>query len=382
MCLVIRAGHRKTSFGLLMFAVISGWFYLLNFTQINFGTGRLVVIILQIFANDLMYFLVAWIVILLGFSTAFHITRDIPPSENGFYEYLVSCFYLIETSFGSGEWDNRSEEIREDFKTFAMLLWILYLVISVVLLLNLLIALMAETTHVLGDKQVAELIWREQWASTVLLIERRVPGFLYKRVGSREREKLITSVTQFSVPTPRGCCQRWKDRFVWCMQCVFCFFCCRNKDEEHLADLGERDSWWRFCCSNSKTANEDQEYSYTVVEEADIVREEKLKKWIHEFVKNPDEFTFDDNDENRLTISTNNNTNIAFSGNKSVAPRKSRFHMETQTFGGFAGSIDIIPDNHHSTDSDSSMEYQVKQTKPVRKTRSARDSSGSSANGL
>jgi len=167
-----------------------------------------------------------------------------------------------------------------------------------------------------------------------------------------------------------------------------CFFCCKSKDEEHLADLGESESYWG-CCSNTKTANEDQEYSYTVVEEVDFVREEKLKKWIHEFVRNPDEFTFDDNDDKRLTISGANNTNIALSvsgspvnNRKSVAPRRSIFHMDTQTYTGFAGSIDIIPDNHQSDDSDSSLEHEEKKTSPVRKRRSARESSGSSANGL
>merc|ERR1711972_1096875 len=100
-------------------------------------------------------------------------------SEEG--TWLDSMFIMFEISFGMG--DFFGDEMIDPFELFlAKTLYVLYLTLSVALLFNLLIAIMTETTEEV--RQQAKEQWLLQWASTVLLIERRVPKCLYKRTGN------------------------------------------------------------------------------------------------------------------------------------------------------------------------------------------------------
>lgn len=147
------------------------------FFQAFESLGRLVVTISKILAKDVTKFGLVFLIILCAFSSALALlTTD---SEEG--TWLDSMFIMFEISFGMG--DFFGDEMIDPFELFlAKTLYVLYLTLSVALLFNLLIAIMTETTEEV--RQQAKEQWLLQWASTVLLLERRVPKCLYKRTGN------------------------------------------------------------------------------------------------------------------------------------------------------------------------------------------------------
>merc|ERR1712130_939412 len=95
-----------------------------------------------------------------------------------------ATFILFELSLGMGNSNYFGKDISNPFKlAIAQVLYMIFLLLSVVLLFNLLIAIMTETTEEV--RQQATEQYMLQWASTVLLIERRVPKCLYKRTGNQ-----------------------------------------------------------------------------------------------------------------------------------------------------------------------------------------------------
>merc|ERR1719193_1944182 len=56
---------------------------------------------------------------------------------------------------------------------------------------------MAETTQSIGRSDINRLNFQEQWASTILKMERRVPAFFYKRSGSSKNEDEVQTSKPF-----------------------------------------------------------------------------------------------------------------------------------------------------------------------------------------
>jgi len=181
-----------------LFAIILAFVGLLEFFQLQKHTGKFVIMVLKIFIRDVSVFTSVWIVMLWGFAFCFTILRD----DQDFSQAL---FFVMETSLSFGEFANESNAFYQTklYNAIARSLYVIFVLFSVVLLLNLLIAVMAETTRSIGKKDMNRLNFQEQWANTILKMERRVPAFFYKRSGTPKKEE--------EVQTSKKSC--WKNLF-------------------------------------------------------------------------------------------------------------------------------------------------------------------------
>jgi len=169
---------RSLHFALVLnlFAIILTFLGLLEFFQLQKHAGKFVIMVLNILIRDVLVFTSVWIVILLGFAFCFTILRN----DKGFSHAL---FFVMETSLSFGEFANESEAFYGTnlYYSIARCLYVIFVMFSVVLLLNLLVAVMAETTQSIGQSESNRLNFLEQWANTTLKMERRVPAFFYKK---------------------------------------------------------------------------------------------------------------------------------------------------------------------------------------------------------
>jgi len=161
-----------------LFAIILAFVGLLEFFQLHQHAGKFVIMVLKILIRDVSVFTCVWIIILIGFAFCFAILR-------GDKDFSKALFFVMETSLSFGEFANESDAIYDTklYNTIAPYLYVVFVLLSVVLLLNLLVAVMAETTQSIGQSNINRLNFQEQWASTTLKMERRVPAFFYKRSG-------------------------------------------------------------------------------------------------------------------------------------------------------------------------------------------------------
>lgn len=167
--------------GLMAFMLLCEWLHTLMFLQAFMSTGRLVVTISKILSKDVSRFVFIYGIILCAFSSSLSLITT--PMEND-SNWTHSMFILFELSLGMGNSNYFGKDISNPFKlALTQILYTIFLLLSVVLLFNLLIAIMTETTEEV--RQQATEQYMLQWASTVLLIERRVPKCLYKRTGTQ-----------------------------------------------------------------------------------------------------------------------------------------------------------------------------------------------------
>ncbi|XP_062448314.1 transient receptor potential cation channel subfamily V member 3 isoform X1 [Rhea pennata] len=178
----------------LVLAMALGWANMLYFTRGFQSMGIYSVMIQKVILQDVIKFLVVYIVFLLGFG--------------------VALAALIETCTGSSECRSNSSlgpvlmdlfkltlglgdlEIQENSKypVLFLLLLITYVVLTFVLLLNMLIALMGETVEDISKE--SEHIWKLQRARTILEFEKFLPKSLKKKFQLGERCKVAENDTR------------------------------------------------------------------------------------------------------------------------------------------------------------------------------------------
>merc|ERR1712154_674885 len=151
------------------------WLHSLMFLQAFMSTGRLVVTISKILSKDVSRFVLIYLIILCAFSSSLSLINDN-------HSWTHSIFILFELSLGMGTFFGQHLSNPFDL-ALSQVLYMAFLLLSVVLLFNLLIAIMNETMEEVRQKATEQYML--QWASTVLLIERRVPKCLYKRTGTK-----------------------------------------------------------------------------------------------------------------------------------------------------------------------------------------------------
>uniref|UniRef100_A0A671SDU3 Transient receptor potential cation channel subfamily V member 4-like n=1 Tax=Sinocyclocheilus anshuiensis TaxID=1608454 RepID=A0A671SDU3_9TELE len=157
-------------------------------------TKNLYIMIQKILIKDLFRFLLVYVLFMIGYASALVSLLTICPDKktcndscpkypecrdaNTFSEFLLDLFKL---TIGIGELDDMLKGA-QDPVVFLILL-VTYIILTFVLLLNMLIALMGETVGQVSKE--SKQIWKLQWATTILDIERSFPVCLRKsfRVG-------------------------------------------------------------------------------------------------------------------------------------------------------------------------------------------------------
>ncbi|TRY88943.1 hypothetical protein DNTS_008512 [Danionella cerebrum] len=196
----------------MVFALTLGWMNTLYFTRGLKLTGTYSIMIQKILIKDLFRFLLVYVLFMIGYASALVSLLTICPDPetckddcpkypecrdtNTFSEFLLDLFKL---TIGIGELDNMLKGAQ--YPAVFLILLVTYIILTFVLLLNMLIALMGETVGQVSKE--SKKIWKLQWATTILDIERSFPVCL--RRSFRIGEMVTVGRTLDGTPDKRWC---------------------------------------------------------------------------------------------------------------------------------------------------------------------------------
>uniref|UniRef100_A0A8C7KCY8 Transient receptor potential cation channel, subfamily V, member 4 n=1 Tax=Oncorhynchus kisutch TaxID=8019 RepID=A0A8C7KCY8_ONCKI len=207
----------------MVFALVLGWMNTLYFTRGLKLTGTYSIMIQKILFKDLFRFLLVYVLFMIGYSSALVSLLAVCPGpdevcleEGGcptypqcrdtdtFSNFLLDLFKL---TIGMGDLDMVSSA---QYPAVFLILLVTYIILTFVLLLNMLIALMGETVSQVSKE--SKKIWKLQWATTILDIERSFPVCLRKSFRSGE---MVTVGKNWDGTPDRRWCFR-VDEVNWC----------------------------------------------------------------------------------------------------------------------------------------------------------------------
>ncbi|XP_068268751.1 transient receptor potential cation channel subfamily V member 4 isoform X3 [Nyctibius grandis] len=192
-------GGIEAYLAVMVFALVLGWMNALYFTRGLKLTGTYSIMIQKILFKDLFRFLLVYLLFMIGYASALVSLLNPCPSGESCSEEQSNCTVptypscrdsqtfstflldLFKLTIGMGDL-----EMLESAKypgVFIILL-VTYIILTFVLLLNMLIALMGETVGQVSKE--SKHIWKLQWATTILDIERSFPVFLRRAFRSGE----------------------------------------------------------------------------------------------------------------------------------------------------------------------------------------------------
>ncbi|XP_076855220.1 transient receptor potential cation channel subfamily V member 4 isoform X2 [Brachyhypopomus gauderio] len=179
----------------MVFALVLGWMNTLYFTRGFKLTGTYSIMIQKILFKELLRFLLVYSLFMVGYASALVSLLPVCPTNStqctgsclndphcrdtfSFSIYLVDLFTL---TVGMGSVDNMIRG--SQYPEVSLILSLTYIIFTFVLLLNMLIALMGQTVSLVSKE--SKKIWKVQWATTVLDIERSFPTCLRRsfRIG-------------------------------------------------------------------------------------------------------------------------------------------------------------------------------------------------------
>uniref|UniRef100_A0A8C7KCI7 Transient receptor potential cation channel, subfamily V, member 4 n=1 Tax=Oncorhynchus kisutch TaxID=8019 RepID=A0A8C7KCI7_ONCKI len=196
----------------MVFALVLGWMNTLYFTRGLKLTGTYSIMIQKILFKDLFRFLLVYVLFMIGYSsgtvspTAHFFSAVCRPCRDTdtFSNFLLDLFKL---TIGMGDLDMVSSA---QYPAVFLILLVTYIILTFVLLLNMLIALMGETVSQVSKE--SKKIWKLQWATTILDIERSFPVCLRKSFRSGE---MVTVGKNWDGTPDRRWCFR-VDEVNWC----------------------------------------------------------------------------------------------------------------------------------------------------------------------
>ncbi|KAK7934101.1 hypothetical protein WMY93_004997 [Mugilogobius chulae] len=203
----------KAYITVMVFALVLGWMNTLYFTRGLKLTGTYSIMIQKILFKDLFRFLLVYVLFMIGYASALVTLLTVcPPAgtdcgaegcptypkcreQDTFSDFLL---YLFKLTIGMGEMDMIHSA---QYPAVFLILMVTYIILTFVLLLNMLIALMGETVGQVSKE--SKKIWKLQWATTILDIERSFPVCLRK--SFRAGEMVTVGKNWDDTPDRRWC---------------------------------------------------------------------------------------------------------------------------------------------------------------------------------
>uniref|UniRef100_A0A670ZR95 Ion transport domain-containing protein n=1 Tax=Pseudonaja textilis TaxID=8673 RepID=A0A670ZR95_PSETE len=143
----------------MVFALLLGWMNMLYYTRGCQQTGICLVMIQKVILKDLWHFLMLYVILLVGFATGECPGKGSDDSEDrAVYSGLLrTALLLFRFTIGMGDLEY-NENLKHSYT--AMLLVLLFVILTYILLLNMLIALMSET--VTDVSKYSQSVWQLQ----------------------------------------------------------------------------------------------------------------------------------------------------------------------------------------------------------------------------
>ncbi|XP_074062225.1 transient receptor potential cation channel subfamily V member 4 [Macrotis lagotis] len=200
----------------MVFALVLGWMNALYFTRGLKLTGTYSIMIQKILFKDLFRFLLVYLLFMIGYASALvsllnpcptnvicnedHSNCTIPsyPSCRDSQTFSTFLLDLFKLTIGMGDLEMLSSA---KYPVVFIILLVTYIILTFVLLLNMLIALMGETVGQVSKE--SKHIWKLQWATTILDIERSFPVFVRK--AFRSGEMVTVGKSSDGTPDRRWC---------------------------------------------------------------------------------------------------------------------------------------------------------------------------------
>uniref|UniRef100_A0A8C4PST2 Transient receptor potential cation channel subfamily V member 4 n=1 Tax=Equus asinus TaxID=9793 RepID=A0A8C4PST2_EQUAS len=200
----------------MVFALVLGWMNALYFTRGLKLTGTYSIMIQKILFKDLFRFLLVYLLFMIGYASALvsllnpcanmkvcnedHTNCTVPtyPSCRDSETFSTFLLDLFKLTIGMGDLEMLSST---EYPVVFIILLVTYIILTFVLLLNMLIALMGETVGQVSKE--SKHIWKLQWATTILDIERSFPVFLRK--AFRSGEMVTVGKSSDGTPDRRWC---------------------------------------------------------------------------------------------------------------------------------------------------------------------------------
>ncbi|XP_054273420.1 transient receptor potential cation channel subfamily V member 6 [Macrosteles quadrilineatus] len=164
-------GDVHTEEAILVFSVPGSWFLLMFFAGAIRLTGPFVTMVYSMITGDMLTFGIIYSVVLFGFSQSFYfLYKGFPGVKNTLYSsYPSTWMALFQITLGDY---NYAELANTTYPALTKAVFLIFMVLVPILLLNMLIAMMGNTyAHVIEQ---SEKEWVKQWAKIVVSLERAV----------------------------------------------------------------------------------------------------------------------------------------------------------------------------------------------------------------
>ncbi|XP_048244960.1 transient receptor potential cation channel subfamily V member 5-like isoform X3 [Haliotis rufescens] len=157
--------------------------------------GPFVVMIYKMIKGDLLRFFIIYAVFVIGFSQAIYV--PFRNKSSVFASPIEAIFGMFAMSVGDFEdlYEDFEVKLQTPFKELAGILFMAYMIMVTLLLVNMLIAMMGNTYQVISETQKE---WFRQWAKIVLVVEqsvttdeRRLQQFKYSQPMADGRRALV-----------------------------------------------------------------------------------------------------------------------------------------------------------------------------------------------
>uniref|UniRef100_A0A8C5KMW6 Transient receptor potential cation channel, subfamily V, member 4 n=1 Tax=Jaculus jaculus TaxID=51337 RepID=A0A8C5KMW6_JACJA len=215
-CAALYLAGIEAYLAVMVFALVLGWMNALYFTRGLKLTGTYSIMIQKILFKDLFRFLLVYLLFMIGYASALvtllnpcanmkvcdedqtNCTVPTYPACRDSETFSTFLLDLFKLTIGMGDLEMLSSA---KYPVVFILLLVTYIILTFVLLLNMLIALMGETVGQVSKE--SKHIWKLQWATTILDIERSFPVFLRK--AFRSGEMVTVGKSSDGTPDRRWC---------------------------------------------------------------------------------------------------------------------------------------------------------------------------------